>query len=193
MTTPPRGRRGDALAIAAMTAGALLLAWVILTLLHMAAEIAMQEKARDQLARQVQQLGGTPVAGPPGSRGEPGPPGRDAPTPDVTDIARIAAQLVTPSPGPTGPPGPTGSPGPSSTVPGPTGAPGLPGADSTVPGPSGPPGAPGSPGQPPGSWTFTYAGTAYTCSRVPAFDPANPQYACTADSAPPTGPPGHRK
>ena len=186
-----QGRRGDLLFVAALLAGTLLLAWIVISLRVFKHQLQTQETARDQLATQVQQLGATPVAGPPGSRGEPGPqgaPGKDAPTPDVTDVARLAAQLVTPAPGPSGPPG---SPGPSSTVPGPSGPPGRPGANSTVAGPSGPPGPSGSPGQPPSSWTFTYGGATYTCSRATSFDPANPQYTCTPNA--PDVPPGHRK
>lgn len=191
-----RGRqpRGDYVAMGGILVGSVLLAWIVLTLLHMGAALTAQEQARDALARQVQGLGATPVAGPPGSRGAPGadgppgpagPPGRDAPTPDVSAVARLAAALVTPSPGPTGPAGPSGPPGPSSTIPGPTGPPGRPGADSTVPGPSGAPGPTGPAGQPPTSWTFTYNGTQYTCSRAVPFDPTSPQYTCTSPSPQP--------
>jgi hypothetical protein len=191
-----------------MLAGSLLLAWIILTVLHLGRQLASAEHTSDQLYRQVQALGGTPVAGPPGMRGDPGPagtPGRDAPTPDVTEIARLAALQVAPSPGPSGPSGPAGSPGPSSTVPGPSGAPGRPGADSTVPGPSGavgptgapgpagPNGQPGRDGQPPASWTFTYGGVQYTCTRATPFDPSNPRYQCepapAATPEPSTPPP----
>lgn len=109
---------------------------------------------RDALARQVQQLGGTPVAGPPGLRGEPGEPGvgvtgppgvpgRDgldgadgavgspgpsgSPGGDGSDGADGKPGAVGPSgaPGPAGPPGPQGEPGPA----GPQGAPGADGAD----------------------------------------------------------------
>lgn len=99
----------------------------------MATHLRDANRARDLLAAQVQRLGERPVAGPPGSRGEPGEgivgspgpagergpegrPGRPAPT-------------VTPSPGPSGPPWPAGR----------DGAAGKDGADSTVPGPSGTP------------------------------------------------------
>lgn len=42
----------------------------------------------------------------------------------------------------------------------------------------------GSDGQPPSGWTVTQSdGSSYTCSRADGFDPAHPQYTCTA---PPT-------
>lgn len=99
---------------------------------------------RDALARQVQDLGGTPVAGPPGLRGEPGvgvtgPAGEKG---DKGDPGEPAPTL-TPSPGPSGASGAPGRPGADSTVPGPTGPPG---ADSTVPGPTGPAGPQGERG-----------------------------------------------
>lgn len=98
---------------------------------------------RDALARQVQQLGGTPVAGPPGLRGEPGEPGVG----------------VTGPPGPSGPPGVPGRDG-EDGKPGPSGSPGKDGVDgsdgkagepgpvgATGPvGPAGPPGPQGEPG-----------------------------------------------
>jgi len=73
----------------------------------------------EALTRQVQGLGGTPVAGPTGARGEPG------------DSV-------------TGPPGPAGADG----SPGPSGAPGRDGENGTAgsPGPSGNPGAVGPTG-----------------------------------------------
>jgi hypothetical protein len=123
-----------------------LLAALAVLVVDQAHELRDERAARDALARQVEGLGATPVAGPAGSRGEPGPsvtgppgekgdPGKPAPT-------------LTPSPGPTGPPGASGAPGANSTVPGPTGASGAPGADSTVPGPQGEPGPAGPQGEP---------------------------------------------
>lgn len=166
--------------------------WLAVTVVCLTSDLKQANVARDALARQVQGLGASPVAGPPGSRGTPGSagePGRDSTVP-----------------GPTGPPGatvigPTGPPGKDSTVAGPPGVTGRPGSDSTVPGPSGrpgpagPSGAPGSPGaagkdgqpgQPPTSWTFTANGTTYTCTRAPNFDPANPQYVCATPSPAPS-------
>jgi hypothetical protein len=99
---------------------ALLVAYIWWRTGQLSADLRNSNVARDQLARQVQQLGGTPAAGPPGSRGEPG------------------KGIV----GPSGPPGPSGSPGPASTIPGPRGASGKPAPTITPqPGPSGVPGA----------------------------------------------------
>jgi hypothetical protein len=167
-----------ALALAALLG---LIWWRITTL---GAELSASNSARDQLAQQVQSLGATPVAGPPGSRGVPGQSitgpagpqgpagpvgaaGKDAPTPNVTAIAAEAAGLVHPSPGPTGPRGVQGIPGPASTVSGPAGAPGA----------TGPTGAAG---QPPTGWTYTDpSGNTYDCERAPNFDPSAPRYVCT--------------
>ncbi|MFC9248058.1 hypothetical protein ACFT7S_29760 [Streptomyces sp. NPDC057136] len=53
-------------------AGALLAGAAILTVQDLAADLRDANLARDQLAQQVERLGGQPVAGPPGSRGNPG-------------------------------------------------------------------------------------------------------------------------
>jgi hypothetical protein len=101
-------------------------------------DLRTANEARDALARQVQQLGEKPVAGPPGSRGEPG-------------------ASVTGPPGPSGPPGPPGPAGVNATgepgkngedgAPGASGQPGEPGQDGeSVTGPAGPPGPQGEPG-----------------------------------------------
>lgn len=95
---------------------------------------------RDALARQVQDLGGTPVAGPPGLRGEPGEPGVGVTGPPGPQGER----------GPTGPPGPSGSPGKagddgSDGAAGESGTPGVVGPSGAV-GPAGPPGPQGEPG-----------------------------------------------
>jgi hypothetical protein len=113
----------------------ILLGIVALTLLalwvqSLARELRISNEARDALAAQVEQLGGTPIAGPPGSRGEPG-------------------ESVIGPPGPPGAPGPSGPPGPSGR-PGTDGADGIsvtgsPGADG-LQGPAGPPGPQGEPG-----------------------------------------------
>lgn len=93
---------------------------------------------RDALARQVQQLGGTPVAGPPGLRGEPGEPG-------VGVTGPPGAPGASGSPGRAGEDGVDGKPGASGS-PGSDGKDGVDGADSTVPGPTGPAGLQGEQG-----------------------------------------------
>ncbi|MCZ4099834.1 collagen-like protein [Streptomyces sp. H39-C1] len=180
-----RRRRDDTVTVLVAILVGALLAWVLVTLQGLAGDLRTANDARDQLARQVQQLGAKPVAGPPGSRGEPG-----------TSVS--------------GPPGPQGPPGADSTVPGPAGSPGAPGADSTATGPPGSPGAPGTdgtgaagpagpagqdgtngrdgaPGSPPAGWTYTDpAGVAYTCSPAAGSDPQAPRYTCAPDPPGPT-------
>jgi hypothetical protein len=140
---------------------------------------------RDALARQVQELGGTPVAGPPGLRGEPGvgetgpsgAPGRDG-------VDGKDAPTVTPSPGATGPRGLQGEPGVSVT--GPSGPPGATGAtgpqgvqgergekgDTGEVGPEGPPG----PNCPEGHslQTPSWDPDALVCRKDGAPDPEEP-------------------
>lgn len=129
-----RGRswRGDILAVL----GALLAGAAFLTVQNLAADLRTANEARDALAQQVQQLGGTPVAGEPGSRGDVGPSGPPGPQGDPGPL------------GPTGPVGPSGSPcqdGANGV--GQTGAPGSPGQDGeTVMGPPGPAGPAGPAG-----------------------------------------------
>jgi len=116
-----------------------LLAWVVITMQQLSHDLRVSNDARDALARQVQALGHKPVAGPPGSRGEPGK-SVVGPKGDKGD------------PGPTGPPGPSGSPGKNgkdgddgTNGVGQTGAAGTPGTDG-VAGPPGPQGEPGPAG-----------------------------------------------
>lgn len=153
------------------------------------AAIAQLSNALNTTRSQLQQHGVTPKVPPPteiiqglagatGAQGPQGIPGKDAPTPNPTVIASIAAGMVHPSPGPSGPPGPQGQPG----------------ANSTVPGPQGQPGKDGQPGQPPAGWTTKNPdGSTTTCQRVANFDPNNPWYTCTTSAPPspsptPTGP-----
>ncbi|MFI1734055.1 collagen-like protein [Streptomyces acidicola] len=120
---------------------ALLVAYIWWQTAQLTHELRTANEARDALASQVERLGEEPVAGPPGSRGQPG-------------------ASVTGPPGPPGPSGPPGSPGPSGAnatgkpgkdgedgATGPPGQPGEPGQDGeTVTGPAGPPGPQGEPG-----------------------------------------------
>lgn len=167
-----------------------LLGWLAVQVVSLTHDLRTSNTARDALARQVEGLGETPVAGPEGSRGERGE--------SVTGPAGPSGPAG--PPGPTGPVGASGKPGVSVT-----GPPGPAGADSTVPGPAGPPGqdatgapgkdgadgAPGQPGQdgedgsPPTEWTYTDDdGVTYRCRRVADFDPADPRYTCEPVSGP---------
>lgn len=123
---PAGHRRADAWFAAGVVVAVGILAWVVITMQSLAHDLDTSNTARDALARQVQGLGASPVAGPPGSRGDPGP------------------AVV----GPSGPPGPQGSPGRS----GPSGSPGRTGPTGKAgnvgtPGVSGSPGAAGADGQ----------------------------------------------
>lgn len=180
-----RLRRGDVLvAVAALAFGAAL-AWILLSVQTLNDDLRASNAARDALARQVQALGGTPVAGPPGSRGEPG-------------------ESVTGPPGPAGEAGPTGPPGPSgatgkggaSGAPGASGTPGSAGATGPVgavgpqgaqgePGPAGPQGEPGAQG--PKGDTGDQGPPGPTCPdgyslQAPNYDPN--ALVCRKDDAP---------
>lgn len=125
-------RRADVwFATLALTAVAVL-AWIVITMTQLSHDLRTSNDARDALARQVQQLGEKPVAGPPGSRGE-------------------AGQSVTGPRGPKGDKGGKGEPG----SPGPSGAPGKGGDDGSdgengigETGPTGASGADGAAGPP---------------------------------------------
>jgi hypothetical protein len=125
-------RRSDFVFVLGLAAFLAVAAWVVLTLQSLRTDLQTQYVARDALARQVERLGGKPVAGPPGSRGTPG-------------------QSVTGPRGPAGLSGVDGVPGPSGS-PGKTGAAGRDGVDGAAgvgsPGPSGVAGQPGPPGEP---------------------------------------------
>ena len=186
-----RWRRGDILVWFAATVLGVAFAWILLSVQGLQHELRESNTARDQLAQQVEDLGGTPVAGPPGSRGEPGESvvGARGPAgpPGPSGAPGKAAPTITPSPGPPGPAGPSGVPGADSTIPGPTGpagqdgAPGADGADG-VPGQDG---TDGKDGAPPSEWTYTdQDGREYRCIPVDDFDPAQPRYRCTQTSGP---------
>ncbi|MGZ0231099.1 collagen-like protein [Streptomyces sp. CPS1] len=198
-----RWRRGDLLAVAAAVVLGAAFAWILLTIQGLNSDLRTANAARDALARQVQQLGHTPVGGPPGSRGEPGK-SIVGPQGPKGDPGEPGSPGPTGSPGPSGSPGktgnagPDGSPGPSGS-PGPTGAVGAPGQQGEAgpqgpagePGPAGPAGKDGqdgkdgADGKPPAGWTFTYLGATYTCSPAADFDQADPRYDCTSDQPDP--------
>lgn len=160
-------------------------AWLLITMQGLSQDLRNANEARDALARQVQQLGGKPVAGPPGSRGEPGQS-------VVGPRGPKGTQGEPGSPGPTGSPGSDGKNGANATgKPGPAGATGSAGAAGNdgqpgaagpqgEPGPAGPQGPQGEKGQqgdtgprgeqgpPPSGWTYT--------------DPQGVTYECTPDS-----------
>lgn len=123
-------RRADLWFALAAAVGIAALAWVVITMQQLSHDLRTANDARDLLAHQVQQLGEKPVAGPPGSRGEPG-------------------QSVTGPPGPKGDTGPTGPVGPLGPI-GPSGAPGKNGINGAngvgLPGVSGSDGATGQQG-----------------------------------------------
>lgn len=118
-----------------------LLAGMAVLVVDMAQDLRAESAARDALARQVESMGGTPVAGAPGSRGEPGqsvvgpsgPPGKQG----VPGASGEPAPAVTPSPGPSGASGKDGV----------DGSPGASGAPGAV-GPTGPAGVQGEQGVP---------------------------------------------
>jgi hypothetical protein len=133
------------------------------------------------LARQVEQLGGTPAVQPPqpGQRGEPGAeglPGRDGK--DGEDgVTPACVSEPAQCRGATGDAGASGADG----VDGQSGKDGADGKDGRD-------GVDGTSGQPPASWTWTdAAGREQTCTRNPESPDTAPTYSCTAPS---TGPPG---
>jgi hypothetical protein len=180
-------RRADvryaALAIVAVAAFAGLAIW----LQGLSRDLRVSNEARDALARQVQSLGGKPVAGPPGSRGEPGqsvvgPKGDKGEKGDQGE------------PGPTGPPGKDGEDGTDGADGvGQTGATGVPGADGTAgpAGPQGEPGPPGPQGEPgPAGQDGADGRDGQTCPdgyslQAPSYDPD--ALVCRKDGAPQPG------
>lgn len=135
-------RRGDALFAAVVAIGLAGFAFLAITMQGMAHDLRAANDARDQLAAQVQRLGGKPVAGPPGSRGESGKSvtGPRGPKGDPGDPGEPGSPGPSGSPGKNGDDGDNGTDGVGST--GPTGAAGSNG----VPGPAGPQGEPGPAG-----------------------------------------------
>lgn len=137
--TPFRWPRAEWLGALTLVIVVLFLGWLAVQVVVLSHDLRTANQARDALATQVQELGGTPVAGKPGSRGEVGPSGPPGPQGEPGPI------------GPTGPVGPSGSPGDDgANGVGQTGAPGSPGSPGqdgeTVMGPPGPAGEPGPAG-----------------------------------------------
>lgn len=160
-----------------------LLGWLSVKVVSQDRDLRTSNDARDALAQQVESLGEKPVAGPPGSRGDPGvgTVGARGPSgpPGPSGAPGKAAPTITPSPGP---PGPSGQPGADSTVPGPTGPAGADGA-SGAPGKDGTDGADGKDAAPPHEMTFTDdQGNTQHCTLTDGSDPDNPRYACTQTS-----------
>lgn len=135
-------RRHDLAFAVAVTLGLAGFAFLLITMQGLASDLRAANQARDALAAQVQELGEKPVAGPPGSRGEPGkgivgPTGPPGPQGDVGPTGPAGPV------GPSGKPGDSGSPGVDGV--GESGAPGQDGAAGEA-GPAGPPGPQGEPG-----------------------------------------------
>lgn len=147
-TEARRRRRGDALGvlIALLIGG--LIAWTVITVQGLAHDLEESNRARDALAQQVKDLGGTPVVKPgePGVRGRQGPrgePGPTGPSGQNGKDGKDGKPGPTPKPGEDGTDGKDGRPGPDSTVPGPAGPTGATGEQ----GPQGPPGPAGADGK----------------------------------------------
>lgn len=187
-------RRRSDLAFAAVAAlGLAGFAFLVITMQGLSQDLRAANEARDALASQVQQLGGKPVAGPPGSRGEPGqsvvgpagPRGETGPTGPPGPV------------GPSGEPGDDGANGVSATgEPGASGAPGVPGVVGPV-GPAGPQGIQGEPGatgpqgeQGPKGDTGERGPSGASCEdgyswQTPSYDPD--ARVCRRDGAPDPG------
>jgi hypothetical protein len=166
-------RRSDVLFAVAVALGLAGFAFLLITMQGLSHDLRAANEARDLLAAQVQKLGAKPVAGPPGSRGEPGQ-SVTGPKGDKGDPGDPG------SPGPSGSPGSDGKDGDDGTAgsPGPSGSPGSPGADGAAgeagppgpqgepgpEGPAGPQGEQGPAGPAPAGWTFTYRGATYECT-----------------------------
>ncbi|ONK09422.1 hypothetical protein [Streptomyces sp. MP131-18] len=186
---------GYALGVLAAVAA---LAWVVITMQGLAEDLRAANDARDALAEQVQQLGGTPVAGPPGSRGEAGAVGEQGPPGPPGDRGPMGVRGPGGAPGDDGQDGGDGPPGDPGAA-GADGPAGEAGADGTA-GPAGPPGPQGEPGPAgpageqgpagdrgpagpaPTSWTWTGPdGTTYRCTPVTA---GSTEYACAPTGVP---------
>jgi hypothetical protein len=192
-----RWRRGDVLTAAAALLLGAAVAWVILSVQSLQHDLHQAEAARDALAQQVERMGGTPVTGPPGSRGEPG-----------KSVTGPRGEQGEPGPaGPSGPPGPSGAPGKNGAAgkSGEAGAVGIPGdvGAAGAAGPAGPPGPAGPQGEPgpagprgdpgPAGADGQDGSDGQTCPdgyslQAPTWDPA--ALVCRQDGAPQPQDPG---
>lgn len=196
---PPRPRSWPLALTAAVLLAAMMTAGMV-TISDVREQIRSGERDRAVLSEQVENLGGVPLvspsAGPAGERGQKGEPGPPGPTgspgreptkaeisaavsaylrenppprgrpPTMQEIMTAVAGYLAKNPPPAGEKGEKGERG----EPGPTGPAGKNGTDG-IPGP------PGSPGPSPSSWTFSYDGITYTCTRDD--DTSEPRYVCT--------------
>lgn len=138
-----RKRRTDITYTAGVILLVAVLAWIVITIQSLSAQLHQALADRDALAKQVQHMGGVPVAGP---RGHPGKDGTSTPGAKGPKGDRGEPGVKSTASGPRGPaglPGPSGSPG----VNGKDGQQGQPGADSTIPGPTGQAGSNGRDGR----------------------------------------------
>lgn len=187
-------RRVDLVFALVILCGLTALAFLALWVQSLSHDLRIANESRDALAQQVMQLGAKPVAGPPGSRGEPG----ESVTGPKGDR------------GPSGPPGPTGAPGKTGLKgdKGDTGdegtdgvaVTGSPGADGSAgepgvagpPGPQGEPGPAGPQGEPGPQGPAGESGAAGpSCPegyslQAPSYDPD--ALVCRRDGAPDPGP-----
>jgi hypothetical protein len=182
--------------------GALILAGVAalaIAFVGISRDLQTSNANRVALAEQVRQLGGTPIAGAPGSPGPAGASGPPGASGAPGQPGSTGAAGTTGKPGPSGAPGQTGATG----SPGPVGASGAPGKDGTEgspgpagaqgeagpagpQGPQGEKGATGDPGPAPSGWTYTDGqGTTYECT--PDAD-GSTHYTCTAVASPEPSP-----
>lgn len=145
-TSPAKAhRRADAWFALAAIAGVAALAWVVITMQSLSHDLRTANEARDALASQVERLGGKPVAGPPGSRGESitgprGPKGENGEPGEPGEPGEKGPSGQDGNDGDDGNPGNDGTDGI-----GETGPPGTSGVDG-VAGPPGPQGEPGPAG-----------------------------------------------
>ncbi len=141
-------------------------------------------KANGRLEAAGEQPVAIPAPGPAGAVGATGAAGRDGLS--VTGPAGpqgVRGRDGVPGAGVNGTNGSNGTAGAAGAdgAIGATGATGPAGPAGTD-GATGPAGPSGADGQPPQSWTFSYLGTSYTCTRASDFDPAAPKYDCDPDA-----------